>query len=60
MTQDFEANPIADATTREWAEPPRVQGIYAKQLLTADVNPLASVAMVQMCISKDLTRNFGP
>jgi quercetin dioxygenase-like cupin family protein len=40
-----------------WEEHPRVQGIYAKQLLTADTNPLASVALVQVPPGAEVSRH---
>jgi quercetin dioxygenase-like cupin family protein len=41
----------------EWEEHPRVQGIYAKQLLTVADNPLASVALVQVPPGAEISRH---
>ena len=48
MTHDTQGAMILDAASMEWKAHPRIQGIYAKQLLTAADNPLASVALVQV------------
>ncbi len=48
MAQGSQSDPIVDATAMDWGEHPRVAGIYVKQLLTADDNPFASVALVQV------------
>jgi quercetin dioxygenase-like cupin family protein len=57
MAKDSQGVPIVDATAMEWREHPRVQGIYAKQLLSATDNPLASVAVVQVPPGAEVSRH---